>query len=285
LLVCSVHRLTSCPCSSQLCYRFRPWHSWADPGTPSAFVRAVLVRDARRSATPWQLPDPDRRVSRAADRSGPNLVRSRRAWSRSRFSPWPTCGGSLSTSRSRISSCRRPRPGPTSTWARPETEIGVPAQVIRAGCVRLQGGPHRFGVRLIRARITGELDLSAMTFDAPLDFVGCRFDEAIHADGASLHSLSVRGKVHLRDDWMPGPLTSTLPGLIANGLHVRRNIDLSGTLVSGVHRSTASVAMTSAIWRTEARLAADCSVSAPRSTPRPPARFRPTECSSPATSE
>jgi uncharacterized protein YjbI with pentapeptide repeats len=64
----------------------------------------------------------------------------------------------------------------------------------------------------------------------------------------------VRGKVHLRDDWMPGPLTSDLPGLIANGLHVRRNIDLSGTVISGVHRSTASVAMTSAIWLTEARL-------------------------------
>ncbi len=115
-----------------------------------------------------------------------------------------------------------------------------------------EGDP--FGVRIANAAIAGTLDLRAATVSVPLHFTACTFANAPRLEGAELHELSItdgrRGGTSIKGvlGW------SRLPGLLANGVRIRRDLLLSGTLITGKHRTSSSLSRTSAVWLTEARI-------------------------------
>ncbi len=45
-----------------------------------------------------------------------------------------------------------------------------------------------------------------------------------------------------------------LPGLLGNGLKLRRDLDLSGSRVAGAHRTSASTSKTAAVWLCESEI-------------------------------
>ena len=89
----------------------------------------------------------------------------------------------------------------------------IHASVIRAHCRNSAHETDPRGLRIEGAVLTGGLDLSAMRLVFPLSFDDCEFEQALHLDGAELHSLRIHDCV--------------LPGLLANGVNVRRDLDLS----------------------------------------------------------
>jgi len=109
-----------------------------------------------------------------------------------------------------------------------------------------------FGIRIANAVIDGELDLRAIALSVPLHFVSCVFGRAPRFDGADLHELSITDGVFAScvPDVVLG--ASELPGFLANGVRIRRDLNLSGSLITGEHQLTASVTRSSAVWLTEA---------------------------------
>ena len=87
---------------------------------------------------------------------------------------------------------------------------------------------------------TGELDLSAMRVPFPLTFEECQFEAPLQISGVTLQELTV-----LRCD---------LPGLLGNGVDVRRDLNLSGSTVTGALPTTASQSRTAAIWLCESQV-------------------------------
>ena len=81
-------------------------------------------------------------------------------------------------------------------------------------------------------------DTAGLDVSFPLRFDGCDFDAAPMVEGAVLHELALTG-------------CTGLPGLLANGLHVRRDLDLSRSLVTGALATSASTSKRSAIWLCE----------------------------------
>ena len=72
----------------------------------------------------------------------------------------------------------------------------------------------------------------------PLRFHECEFDSPPVAEGAQLSELALTDCMRL-------------PGLLANGLRVRRDLDLSGTRTTGDHYTSASTSQRAAIWLCE----------------------------------
>ena len=85
----------------------------------------------------------------------------------------------------------------------------------------------------------GPVDLAGLDVPFPLRFEGCEFDWALLAENAQLRELALTG-------------SAALPGLLANGLHVRGDLDLSRSRVAGAHPTSASITRQSAIWLCEA---------------------------------
>jgi hypothetical protein len=117
----------------------------------------------------------------------------------------------------------------------------VDAAVLRQCCRDPRNEVDPRGLRLRGARIAGCLDLTGLEVPFPLGFEDCEFDSPLLIEGAQLHELVVRG-------------CSQLPGLLGNGARIRRDLDLSGTRVSGGHRTTASTSKRSAIWLCESEI-------------------------------
>lgn len=117
------------------------------------------------------------------------------------------------------------------------TRRGVSAVLLRRCCRDLKDRVDPRGIRLRGAVVTGCLDLGNMDVPFPLRFDGCEFDSALAVEGAVLHELALTG--------------SLLPGLLANGVRVHRDLDLSGSVVTGGHRTTASSTKGAAIWLCE----------------------------------
>lgn len=113
------------------------------------------------------------------------------------------------------------------------------AEVIRAFCVARRAGDPR-GVQIVNAVVSGQLDLAGVELAVPLRFQECEFEGAPILDGASISALSI---THCR-----------VPGILANGLRVGRDLDISGSTVTGSHRTTASTSKTSAIWLCESQI-------------------------------
>lgn len=93
------------------------------------------------------------------------------------------------------------------------------------------------GVHLTDSLVEGPLDLAAFTLGSPLAFERCTFTDPVTLEGADLHSITL--------------VDCRLPGVIANGLRVRRDVDLSGSTIAGSHRTNASTRSTAALWLCE----------------------------------
>jgi hypothetical protein len=116
------------------------------------------------------------------------------------------------------------------------------AALLRRCCLELKSLIDRGGIKLRRAEITGLADLSGLELLFPLSFAECAFQEALVVEGAQLFELAVTGCMRL-------------PGLLANGVRIRRDLDLSGTQLEGAHNTTASTSMRAAIWLCESEIA------------------------------
>jgi hypothetical protein len=93
---------------------------------------------------------------------------------------------------------------------------------------------------VIGFQITGPLDLRGLAVPVPLHFADCAFTDPLLLDGAHLPSLSI--------------MSSSLPGILANGLTVDRDLDLSASCVDGTHATTASTSKRAAIWLCESSI-------------------------------
>jgi hypothetical protein len=117
----------------------------------------------------------------------------------------------------------------------------VDADVIRRCCYRLRGDVDPRGLRLRHASVSGGLDLAGLDIAFPLRFDGCDFDSPLVIEGTQLFELAL---INCR----------RVPGLLANGVHVRRDLDLSGSQISGALRTSASTSKRSAIWLCESKI-------------------------------
>lgn len=115
------------------------------------------------------------------------------------------------------------------------------AGLIRELCRRNADDIDPQGLTIRGGHVVGGLDLAGVIVRFPLRFEGCAFDAPIIADGADLQQLTVTG-------------APRLPGILGNGLRVRRDLDLSGSTISGAHRTSASTSRRSAIWLSEAAI-------------------------------
>lgn len=127
--------------------------------------------------------------------------------------------------------------------------LKVPADDLSAALI----GAGAYGVRLVGAQVTGRLDLQAAVVPGPLHLFGCSLEEAPMLEGAELHELVIASGDRL-DPALPWTRTSTLPGLLAGGVRIKRDLVLSGTTVRGAHYTSASLTKSSAIWLTEAHI-------------------------------
>ncbi len=108
-------------------------------------------------------------------------------------------------------------------------------------CCRAQAGIDPRGLRLANAAIVGVVDLAGLDLPFPLRFSGCEFDSAPDVSGATLAGLALTD-------------CPRLPGLLGNGLRVRRDLDLSRSRVTGAHRTSASTSKRAAVWLCESHI-------------------------------
>lgn len=114
----------------------------------------------------------------------------------------------------------------------------VDADLIRHCCRELKDQIDPRGLRFHGAAVAGCLDLAGMEVPFPLRFHECEFDSPPVAEGAQLFELTLTG-------------CTRLPGLLANGLRVRRDLDLSASHLTGGHRTSASSSQRAVIWLCE----------------------------------
>jgi hypothetical protein len=116
----------------------------------------------------------------------------------------------------------------------------VQAAVLRRFCHELSDQVDPRGLRVRNAVVAGCLDVAGLTVQFPLRFQDCVFESAPVAEGAELFELVLTG--------------SRLPGLLANGVRLRRDLDLSGSNVAGAHWTSASTSKPSAVWLCESEV-------------------------------
>ena len=117
----------------------------------------------------------------------------------------------------------------------------VEASFLRHCCLELRDQVDSRGISLRRAAITGRLDLAGTEVPFPLRFDKCVFGSAPTFEGAYLQELALTG-------------CDRLPGLLANGVRVRRDLDLSRSRITGGHSTSASTSKKSAIWLCESAI-------------------------------
>jgi hypothetical protein len=117
----------------------------------------------------------------------------------------------------------------------------IAADLIRSCCLGLKDQVDPRGIRLTRAKVSGRLDLAGLDVPFPVWFDDCEFDAAPSVEGSSLYALGFRNC----------PL---LPGLLANGVRIRHDLDLSGSRVGAALATPASTSKKSAIWLCEAEI-------------------------------
>ncbi len=122
----------------------------------------------------------------------------------------------------------------------------VDAGEFRAACLAA-GEADPYGLRLGGARVTGRLDLRACDVPVPLRFTSGEFTDPVNVQGASLHDLVIRG------DAATGR-RSALPGLLAAGARIKRDLVLSGMTVTGSLPARAESRSSASVWITEAEI-------------------------------
>ncbi len=114
----------------------------------------------------------------------------------------------------------------------------VDAGLLRRCCTEFRDEIDPRGVRLTGAVVAGSLDLAGPEVPFPLRFDDCEFEAPPVVEGAQLHELAFTG-------------CRRLPGLLGNGVRIRRDLDLSRSRVAGAHPTTASMSQGAAIWLCE----------------------------------
>jgi len=114
----------------------------------------------------------------------------------------------------------------------------VDAGLLRRCCVEFRAEIDPRGVRLKGAVVAGSLDLAGLEVPFPLRFDDCEFEAPPVVEGAQLHELAFTG-------------CHRLPGLLGNGVRIRRDLDLSRSQVVGAHQTSASTSQGAAIWLCE----------------------------------
>jgi hypothetical protein len=117
----------------------------------------------------------------------------------------------------------------------------VSADLLRRCCRELRYQIDPRGVRLSGAEVTGHLDLAGLDVPFPLRFEGCSFASLVTVEGAQLAELVLTG-------------CDKVPGLLANGVRIRRDLDLSRSHVTGALSTSASTSKLSAIWLCESEI-------------------------------
>jgi hypothetical protein len=113
----------------------------------------------------------------------------------------------------------------------------IQADLLRRCCHELAARVDPRGLRLSGIQVAGRLDLTGISVPFPLRFDRCSFSEPLVLEGADLFDLSLTG--------------CELPGLLGNGLRLRRDLDLSGSVITGSHQTSASIRRRSAVWLSE----------------------------------
>jgi hypothetical protein len=121
------------------------------------------------------------------------------------------------------------------------TRRRVDAVLLRHCCRELRDQVDPRGVWLRGAAVTGALDLAGLDVPFPLRFEGCSFTAPVTVAGAQLAELALTG-------------CDKVPGLLANGVRVRRDLDLSRSHVAGALSTSASTSKLSAIWLCESEI-------------------------------
>jgi len=117
----------------------------------------------------------------------------------------------------------------------------VSADLLRRCCRELSDQVDPRGLRLSNVTVAGRLDLAGLTVPFPLRFDGCEFDAEVVVEGADLFELILTG-------------CPRLPGLLGNGLSVRRDLSLSRSHVAGAHWTSASTSQRAAVWLCESHI-------------------------------
>ena len=113
----------------------------------------------------------------------------------------------------------------------------IAADLLRRCCRELAADVDPRGLHLHGLEVRGLLDLAGIAVPFPLHFENCAFDTAPVLLGADLLELAIKG--------------CALPGLIANGLRLRRDLNLSRSRIAGSHRTSASITRRAAVWLSE----------------------------------
>ncbi|MBU2667798.1 hypothetical protein KOI35_30235 [Actinoplanes bogorensis] len=121
----------------------------------------------------------------------------------------------------------------------------VNAADLRSACLAGEG-LDPYGLRLDRARIVGPLDLRACEVAVPLAFTSCDFTEPIDVRGAHLHDLSITADPTLRP--------YVLPGMLATGCRIDRDLDVSGMVITGELAARPGGSTRASVWLIEAEL-------------------------------
>src|SRR5262245_33889565 len=103
----------------------------------------------------------------------------------------------------------------------------IRAEELRNVCLMARDECDPYGIRIANATIAGILDLEAANVPVPLHFVACRFTDAPRLTGADLHELSITTGQHGSVPIEGALPRSLLPGLLANGVRIRRDLVLS----------------------------------------------------------
>ncbi|HEY7224280.1 MAG TPA: hypothetical protein VH561_11910 [Micromonosporaceae bacterium] len=113
----------------------------------------------------------------------------------------------------------------------------IDADLIRAFCLRHAHHVDPRGIRLGGVHVSGTLDLTSVSVPFALGFTACTFDHPPVLHGARVKELSL--------------FDCTLPGLLANGIDVQGDLDLSASRVVGRWPTRASNSRSAAIWLCE----------------------------------
>ena len=133
------------------------------------------------------------------------------------------------------------RSGAVVEGAAGDVRRAVRAALLRKCCHELRDQIDPRGLRLRNVVVLGSLDLAGLQVPFPLRFEDCEFDSPLLVEGAELFELSLTG-------------CPRLPGLLGNGLRLRRDLDLSRSRIVGALWTSASTSKRAAVWLCESEI-------------------------------
>jgi hypothetical protein len=113
----------------------------------------------------------------------------------------------------------------------------IDADLVRRVCRRYRQEVDPRRIQVDNASVVGSVDFRGMEVPFPVRFDGCHFTAPLLLEGASLHELAVTN-------------CHAVPGILANGVCIRRDIDLSGSLITARHYTRANTTASETALRT-----------------------------------